>query len=41
MIDIMSNLGDKNVNVTMGDFKAKIGSDNQGYENVMGGVGSV
>ena len=34
--DIMSNLGDKNVNVIMGDFNAKIGSDNQGYENVMG-----
>ena len=26
--DIMSNLGDKNVNVIMGDFNAKIGSDN-------------
>ena len=38
---IMSNLGDKNVNVIMGDFNAKMGSDNQGYENVMGvhGVG--
>ena len=34
--DIMSNLGDKNMNVIMGDFNAKIGSDNQGYENVMG-----
>ena len=34
--DIMSDLGDKNVNVIMGDFNAKIGSDNQGYENVMG-----
>ena len=34
--DIMSNLGDKNVNVIMGDFNVKIGSDNQGYENVMG-----
>ena len=33
--DIMSNLGDKNVNVIMGDFNAKIGSDNQGYENVL------
>ena len=33
---IMSNLGDKNVNVIMGDFNAKIGSDNQGYENKMG-----
>ena len=32
----MSNLGDKNVNVIMGDFNAKIGSDNQRYENVMG-----
>ena len=31
----MTNLGD-NVNVIMGDFNAKIGSDNQGYENVMG-----
>ena len=39
--DIMSNLGDKNVNVIMGDFNAKIGSDNQGYENVMGCMGSV
>ncbi len=34
--DIMSNLGDKNVNVIMGDFNAKIGSDNQGYDNMMG-----
>ena len=34
--DIMSNLGDKNVNVIMGDCNAKIGSDNQGYENMMG-----
>ena len=34
--DIMSNLGDKNFNVITGDFNAKIGSDNQGYENVMG-----
>ena len=34
--DIMSNLGDTNVNVIMGDFNANIGSDNQGYENVMG-----
>ena len=32
----MSNLGDKNINLIMGDFNAKIGSDNQGYENVMG-----
>ena len=35
MYDII-RLGDKNVNVIMGDFNAKIGSDNQGYENVMG-----
>ena len=34
--DIMSNLGDKNVNLIMGDFNANIGSDNQRYENVMG-----
>ena len=34
--DIMSNLGDKNVIVIMGDFNAKIGSDNQEYEYVMG-----
>ena len=33
--DIMSNLGDKNVNVIMVDFNANIGSDNQGNENVM------
>ena len=39
--DIMSNLGDKNVNVIMGDFTANIGSDNQGYDNVMGCMGSV
>ncbi len=39
--DIMSNLGDKNVNVIMGDFNAKIGSKNQGYENVMGVHGLV
>ena len=32
----MSNLGDKNVIVIMGDFNAKIGSDNQEYEYVMG-----
>ena len=32
----MSNLGDKNGNVIMVDSNAKIGSDNQGYENVMG-----
>ena len=36
LLDIMSNLGDKNINLIMGDFNAKIGSDNQGYENVMG-----
>ena len=34
--DIMSNLGDTNVNLIMGDLNAKIGSDNQGYEKVMG-----
>ena len=40
--DIMSNLGDNNVNVIMGDFNAKmIRSDNQWYENVMGCMGSV
>ena len=33
--DIMRNLGDKNVNVIMGDFNENIGSDNQGYENVV------
>ena len=31
----MSNFGDKYVNLIMGDFNEKIGSDNQGYENVM------
>ena len=36
LLDIMSNLGDKNINLIMGDFNANIGSDNQGYENVMG-----
>ena len=36
LFDVMSNLGDKNINLIMGDFNAKIGSDNQGYENVMG-----
>ena len=36
LLDIISNLGDKNINLIMGDFNAKIGSDNQGYENVMG-----
>ena len=36
LLDIMSNLGDKNINLIMGDFNAKIGLDNQGYENVMG-----
>ena len=39
--DIMSNFGDKNVKLIMGDFNAKIGSDNQGYDNVMGCKGSV
>ena len=34
--DVMSNLGDKNVNIIMGYFNTKIGSDNQGHENVMG-----
>ena len=34
--DIMSKLAHKNVNLIMGDFNAKIGSDNQGFENVMG-----
>ena len=37
--DIISNLGDKTVNVIMGEFNAKIGSDSQGYENVMGVYG--
>ena len=32
----MSNLGDTNVNVIMGDYNPKIRSDNQGFENVMG-----
>ena len=32
----MSNLGGKNVKLITGDFNAKVGSDNQGYENVMG-----
>ena len=41
LLDIMSNLGDKNINLIMGDFNAKIGSDNQGYENVMGCMGWV
>ena len=36
LIDIMSNLGDKKINLIKGDFNAKIGSDNQVYENVMG-----
>ena len=36
LLDIMSNLGDTNIKLIMGDFNAKIGSDNQGYENVMG-----
>ena len=36
LIDIISNLRDKNINLIMGDFNAKIGSDNQEYENVMG-----
>ena len=37
--DIMSNLGNKNVNLIMWDVNAKIGSDNQRYENeIDGGV---
>ena len=33
--DSMNNLGDVSINLIMGDFNAKIGSDNQGYETVM------
>lgn len=27
---------DKDINILMGDFNAKVGSDNRGYEEVMG-----
>ena len=32
----MSNLGDKNINLIMGDFNANIELNNLGYETVMG-----
>ena len=33
---ILNDLKDKDVNILMGDFNAKIGADNTGYEEVMG-----
>ena len=36
LLDIMSNLGNTNINLIMADFNENIGSDNQGYENVIG-----
>ena len=33
---ILSSLSDQDVNILMGDFNAKIGSDNTGYDEVMG-----
>ena len=33
---ILSRLSDQDVNILMGDFNAKIGADNTGYDEVMG-----
>ena len=33
---ILSGLSDQDLNILMGDFNAKIGSDNTGYDEVMG-----
>lgn len=33
---ILSRLSDQDVNILMGDFNAKLGSDNTGYDEVMG-----
>ena len=33
---ILDKLKDKDINILMGDFNAKVGSDNRGYEEVMG-----
>ena len=33
---VLDTLKDKDVNILMGDLNAKVGSDNQGYEEVMG-----
>jgi len=34
--NIVENFPDKDINIVMGDFNAKVGSDNTGYEQVMG-----
>ena len=36
---ILSRLRDQDINILMGDFNAKIGSDNTGYDKVMGRLG--
>ena len=36
---ILSKLRDQDINIQMGDFNAKIGSDNTGYDEVMGRQG--
>ena len=33
---VLDKLRDKGINILMGDFNAKLGSDNRGYEEVMG-----
>ncbi|KAL1251969.1 hypothetical protein QQF64_019765 [Cirrhinus molitorella] len=33
---VLDSLKDKDVNILMGDFNAKVGSDNRGYKEVMG-----
>nr|KAG5711041.1 hypothetical protein BaRGS_013775 [Batillaria attramentaria] len=33
---VLDTLKDKDINILMGDFNAKVGSDNTGYEEVMG-----
>ena len=34
--NIVENFPDKDINIVMGDFNAKVGSDNTGYEQAMG-----
>ena len=40
---ILDKCSEKDVNILMGDFNAKIGEDNTGYEEVMGrqGIGEM
>ena len=36
---ILSELNSKDINILMGDFNAKVGSDNTGYEEVIENMG--